>query len=160
MKQHRLIQRPYPPLYFGGASDDGMAVAARHTDYYLTWGEPPAAVGEKFATVRAAAAKQGRAVRFGLRIHLIVRETEAQAWAAADRLIGRVTDEAIEAARLRRVDRLESEGQRRMTALHGFRRDALEIAPNLWAGVGLIREGAGTALVGDPATVAARLRWL
>ncbi len=53
---------------------------------------------------------------------------------------------------------MDSEGQRRMTALHGFRRDALEIAPNLWAGVGLIREGAGRALVGDPKTVAARLR--
>jgi alkanesulfonate monooxygenase len=152
------VQRPYPPLYFGGASDEGIAVAARHTDYYLTWGEPPAAVAEKFAAVRAAAAKEGRSVRFGLRMHLIVRETEAEAWAAADRLISRVTDEAIEAARTRRVDRMDSEGQRRMTALHGFRRDALEIAPNLWAGVGLIREGAGTALVGDPKTVAARLR--
>jgi alkanesulfonate monooxygenase len=77
---------------------------------------------------------------------------------AADRLISRVADAAIEAARTRRVDRMDSEGQRRMTALHGFRRDALEIAPNLWAGVGLIREGAGRALVGDPKTVAARLR--
>jgi alkanesulfonate monooxygenase len=115
-------------------------------------------VAEKFAVVRAAAAKEGRNVRFGLRMHLIVRETEAEAWAAADRLISRVTDDAIEAARTRRVDRMDSEGQRRMTALHGFRRDALEIAPNLWAGVGLIREGAGTALVGDPKTVAARLR--
>ncbi len=152
------VQRPHPPLYFGGASDEGIAVAARHTDYYLTWGEPPGAVAEKFAVVRAAAAKEGRNVRFGLRMHLIVRETEAEAWAAADRLISRVTDDAIEAARTRRVDRMDSEGQRRMTALHGFRRDALEIAPNLWAGVGLIREGAGTALVGDPKTVAARLR--
>ncbi len=74
------------------------------------------------------------------------------------RLISRVTDEAIEDARRRREQRSESEGQNRMTALHGFRRDALEVAPNLWAGVGLIREGAGTALVGDPETVAARLR--
>ncbi len=152
------VQQPYPPLYFGGASSDGVAVAGRHVDHYLTWGEPPAALVDKFDQVRAAAASHGRSVRFGLRIHLIVRETEAEAWAAADRLISRVTDEAIEAARLRRERRSESEGQRRMTALHGFRRDALEIAPNLWAGVGLIREGAGTALVGDPETVAARLR--
>jgi alkanesulfonate monooxygenase len=152
------VQKPYPPLYFGGSSGVGVEVAARHTDYYLTWGEPPAAVAEKFAEARAAAAKEGRTVRFGLRIHLIVRETEAEAWAAADRLISRVTDEAIAAARERRLQRSESEGQKRMTALHGFRRDALEVAPNLWAGVGLIREGAGTALVGDPQTVAARLR--
>ena len=87
-----------------------------------------------------------------------VRETEAEAWEAADRLISRITDEAIAVARERRELRFESEGQRRMTALHGFRRDALEVAPNLWAGVGLIREGAGTGLVGDPKTVAERLR--
>jgi len=152
------FQAPYPPLYFGGSSDAGVEVAAEHVDHYLTWGEPPQAVAEKFAQVRAAAAKRGRTVRFGLRIHLIVRETEGQAWDAAERLIAKVTDEAIEAARLRHAKRSESEGQRRMNALHGFRRDALEIAPNLWAGVGLIREGAGTALVGDPTTVAARLR--
>jgi len=152
------VQKPHPPLYFGGSSDAGVEVAANHVDYYLTWGEPPEAVAEKFAAVRAAAAVRGRTVRFGLRIHLIVRETEAEAWDAADRLISRITDEAIEAARDRRSLRYESEGQSRMTALHGFRRDALEVAPNLWAGVGLIREGAGTALVGDPETVAARLR--
>jgi alkanesulfonate monooxygenase len=152
------VQKPYPPLYFGGSSDAGLDVAGKHVDYYLTWGEPPEAVAEKFAAARAAAARHGRTLRFGLRIHLIVRETEAEAWDAAERLISKVTDEAIEAAREHRLRLVESEGQRRMTALHGFRRDALEIAPNLWAGVGLIREGAGTALVGDPETVAARLR--
>ncbi len=152
------LQSPYPPLYFGGSSDAGVEVAAEHVDHYLTWGEPPEAVAQKFAQVRAAAARRGRTVRFGLRIHLIVRETEAEAWDVAERLISKVTDEAIEAARLRHAKRSESEGQRRMNALHGFRREALEIAPNLWAGVGLIREGAGTALVGDPTTVAARLR--
>ncbi|WP_165191694.1 FMNH2-dependent alkanesulfonate monooxygenase [Caulobacter soli] len=152
------LQSPYPPLYFGGSSGAGVEVAAQHVDHYLTWGEPPEAVAEKFAQVRAAAAARGRTVRFGLRLHLIVRETEGQAWEAAERLISKVTDEAIEAARRRHARRSESEGQRRMNALHGFRRDALEIAPNLWAGVGLIREGAGTALVGDPQTVAARLR--
>jgi len=155
---HASVQTPHPPLYFGGSSDAGLEVAGKHVDYYLTWGEPPELVAEKFTAARAAAAKHGRTLRFGLRIHLIVRETEAEAWEAADRLISRVTDEAIEAARERRSKVAESEGQRRMTALHGFRRDALEIAPNLWAGVGLIREGAGTALVGDPETVAARLR--
>ncbi len=152
------VQKPHPPLYFGGSSEAGLDVAGKHVDYYLTWGEPPEAVAEKFAAARAAAASHGRTLRFGLRIHLIVRETEAEAWEAADRLISKVTDEAIAAARERRSRLTESEGQRRMTALHGFRRDALEIAPNLWAGVGLIREGAGTALVGDPETVAARLR--
>jgi len=152
------VTKPHPPLYFGGSSASGLEVAGRHADHYLTWGEPPALVAEKFAAAKVAAAAHGRTLRFGLRIHLIVRETEAEAWEAADRLISRVTDDAIAAARERRSRVSESEGQRRMTALHGFRRDALEIAPNLWAGVGLIRDGAGTALVGDPATVAARLR--
>jgi alkanesulfonate monooxygenase len=152
------IQTPYPPLYLGGSSPAGIEVAAEHIDYYLTWGEPPEQVAEKFAQVRAAAARRGRTVKFGLRIHLIVRETETEAWAAADRLISRLSDEAIEAGRARNARVSESEGQRRMAALHGYRRDALTIAPNLWAGVGLVREGAGTALVGDPATVAERLR--
>jgi alkanesulfonate monooxygenase len=152
------IQQPYPPLFFGGSSDPGIEVAAEHVDHYLTWGEPPAQVAEKFARVRAAAQRRGRTMRFGLRLHLIVRETEAEAWAAADRLISRVSDDAIEAARLRNARVSQSEGQKRMAALHGFRRDSLMVGPNLWAGVGLVREGAGTALVGDPTTVAARLR--
>jgi alkanesulfonate monooxygenase len=152
------LQTPYPPLYFGGSSDAGIEVAAEHVDHYLTWGEPPAQVAEKFARVRAAAARRGRTVRFGLRIHLIVRETDAEAWAAADRLISRISDEAIEAAQARQAKVSESEGQRRMAALHGYRRDSLMVGPNLWAGLGLVRDGAGTALVGDPATVAARLR--
>jgi len=152
------VQTPYPALYFGGSSDAGIEVAAEHVDYYLTWGEPPAQVAEKFDRVRAAAARRGRTVRFGLRIHLIVRETEAEACAAADRLISKLSDEAIEAGRQRNARVSESEGQKRMAALHGHRRENLIVGPNLWAGLGLVREGAGTALVGDPATVAERLR--
>jgi len=152
------VQKPYPPLYIGGSSAAGIDVAGEHVDYYLTWGEPPAQVAEKFAQVREAAARRGRTVKFGLRIHLIVRETESEAWAAAERLISKVSDQTIEAAQARNARVSESEGQRRMAALHGYRRDALMVGPNLWAGVGLVREGAGTALVGDPATVAARLR--
>ena len=154
----RPVQTPYPPLYFGGSSDEGIEVAAEHVDYYLTWGEPLAHVAEKFERVRAAAARRGRTVRFGLRIHLIVRETEAEAWGAAGRLISRISDEAIATARTRLGKVSESEGQRRMAALHGYRRDSLMVGPNLWAGPGLVRDGAGTALVGDPQTVAARLR--
>ena len=97
-------------------------------------------------------------MRFGLRIHLIVRETDGEAWDAADRLISRLSDDIVAEAQRRFREDFDSEGQRRMAALHGGRRDRLEVAPNLWAGIGLIRPGAGTALVGDPATVAARLR--
>jgi alkanesulfonate monooxygenase len=110
--------------------------------------------------VRARAAKRGRTVKFGIRLHVIVRETEDQAWAAAEELIGHVDDVTV--ARAQAVfSRMDSEGQRRMAQLHagGVKRSRadLEISPNLWAGVGLVRGGAGTALVGDPETVAARI---
>ncbi|MFW3896885.1 FMNH2-dependent alkanesulfonate monooxygenase [Pseudomonas bharatica] len=150
------VQQPYPPLYFGGSSPAAHELAAKHVDAYLTWGEPPAAVAEKIADVRARAAKHGRTVRFGVRLHVIVRETSEAAWAAADELISHLDDATIAAAQANYA-KMDSEGQRRMAALHGGDRNRLEVAPNLWAGVGLVRGGAGTALVGDAETVAARL---
>ena len=89
------VQRPYPPLWFGGSSDAGIDVAAEHADVYLTWAEPPAAIAEKLAAARAKAEANGRTLRFGLRVHLIVRETETEAWAAADRLISKLSDDTI-----------------------------------------------------------------
>jgi alkanesulfonate monooxygenase len=151
------VQAPHPPLYFGGSSDVAQDVAAEHVDLYLTWGEPPADVAAKIASVRARAARRGRRMRFGIRLHVIVRETNAEAWADAERLISHVDDEAIAKAQAG-FAKTDSVGQHRMSALHGGRRDRLEISPNLWAGVGLVRGGAGTALVGDPETVAARMR--
>jgi alkanesulfonate monooxygenase len=151
------VQQPYPPLYFGGSSGAGQAVAAEHVDVYLTWGEPPEAVAEKLAVAKAAAAERGRRFSFGIRLHVIVRETSAEAWAAADHLISRLDDGAIAAAQSA-FSRFDSEGQRRMAALHRGRRDNLVVSPNLWAGIGLVRGGAGTALVGNPEEVAARMR--
>jgi len=151
------VQAPYPPLYFGGSSDAGQDVAAEHCDVYLTWGEPPSAVAEKIAQVRAKAAARGRTLSFGIRLHVIVRETAEQAWKDADELIRYVDDEAI-AFSQRTFARFDSVGQRRMARLHNGRRDKLEVSPNLWAGVGLVRGGAGTALVGDPGQVAERMR--
>ncbi len=152
------VQNPRPPLYFGGSSDAGIDFSVGRVDKYLTWGEPPAQVAEKVEKVRAAAAKTGRDVSFGIRLHFIVRETDEEAWAAADRLISQLDDDTIREAQERFVKESDSVGQQRMAALHGGRRDKLEVSPNLWAGVGLVRAGAGTALVGSPKTVAARLR--
>ena len=152
------VQRPHPPLYFGGSSPAAHQLAAELHDAYLTWGEPPEQVKAKIEDVRARAAKLGRRLRYGLRVHLIVRETEAEAWAAADRLISHLSDDVIAAAQKRFREDSDAVGQHRMADLHGGRRDKLEISPNLWAGVGLVRGGAGTALVGDPKTVAARIR--
>jgi alkanesulfonate monooxygenase len=150
------VQQPYPPLWFGGSSPIAQQIAAKHVDVYLTWGEPPAQVAAKIASVRRLAEAEGRTLRFGIRLHVIVRETTSEAWEAANRLIRYVDEEAIATAQ-KAYARMDSEGQQRMTQLHKGKRDALEISPNLWAGVGLVRGGAGTALVGDPDTVAARL---
>ena len=151
------VQKPYPPLYFGGSSNAAHELVASQLDAYLTWGEPPQAVAEKFADVRARAARHGRQVKLGVRLHVIVRETNEEAWADAERLISKLTDEDIAKSQAS-FARMDSVGQARMAALHGGRRDKLEVAPNLWAGVGLVRGGAGTALVGDAATVAERLQ--
>jgi alkanesulfonate monooxygenase len=151
------VQTPYPPLYFGGSSPAALKVAAKHVDVYLTWGEPPAQVAQKIDQVRKLAEEQGRTVRFGIRLHVIVRETEQEAWDAANRLIRYVDDEVIKASK-QVFSRYDSVGQQRMSQLNGFTREDLEVSPNLWAGVGLVRGGAGTALVGDPCTVAERMR--
>ncbi len=151
------VQSPYPPLYFGGSSPAASVVAADTVDKYLTWGEPPHEVADKIERIAALAAYKGRRITFGIRLHVIVRETNAEAWKAADDLIRHVSDDTIAAAQAI-FARMDSVGQRRMSELHGGRRDKLEVSPNLWAGVGLVRGGAGTALVGDPPTVAARMR--
>ena len=151
------VQTPYPSLYFGGSSSEGQAVAADHADVYLTWGEPPGDVAEKIATMRAAAAARGRTMSFGIRLHVIVREKAAEAWQAAEALIEHLDEATIQKAQAA-FAKYDSVGQRRMAQLHGGRRDKLEISPNLWAGVGLVRGGAGTALVGDPQQVADRMK--
>jgi len=155
------VQAPHPPLYFGGSSPAGQQVAADQVDYYLTWGEKPADVAAKIAEVTAKAAAAGRTLRFGIRLHVIVRETDDEAWRAASDLIRHVDDAKISEAQ-KTFARFDSVGQQRMAALHQGTaerdRRALEVSPNLWAGVGLVRGGAGTALVGDPETVAARIR--
>jgi alkanesulfonate monooxygenase len=153
------LQKPYPPLWFGGSSAAAHEIAASHIDTYLTWGEPPDAVAKKIADVRARARSKGREIKFGIRLHVIVRETADEAWADADRLVSRLDDETV--ARAQAVfSKMDSEGQRRMAALHagkGRTRADLEVYPNLWAGVGLVRGGAGTALVGSPDQIAARM---
>ena len=157
------VNRPYPPVFFGGSSGPAHELAAAQVDTYLTWGEPPAEVQKKLADVRERAAAHGRRLRYGIRLHVIVRETEDEAWRAAGELLAEL-DEATVAAAQTRFKSMDSVGQRRMAELHGGQfnkadvRQGLEISPNLWAGVGLVRGGAGTALVGSPQQVADRIR--
>ncbi len=153
-----------PPLYFGGSSPAAGPVAAEHTDVYLTWGEPPAQVAEKIAWIRQLAAERGREVRFGIRLHVITRDTSDEAWARARQLTDALGEDVVSAAQAG-LARSESTGQARMRELHEKVRATgdwsdprvLEVAPNLWAGVGLVRGGAGTALVGSHAEVADRI---
>ncbi|HYQ69566.1 LLM class flavin-dependent oxidoreductase [Actinophytocola sp.] len=149
---------PLPKVYFGGSSPAALPVAARHADVYLTWGEPPAQVADKIGRVRDLAGD--RDIRFGIRLHTISRDTGEEAWREAQKLL-----DALDPVQVRRAQEQlaasESEGQRRMVALHNGSHDgdahSLEIHPNLWAGVGLVRGGAGTALVGSHEEVAERI---
>src|ERR1035437_6433670 len=154
----RLGRRPdpVPDLYFGGSSAAAGPVAARYTDVYLTWGEPPEAVSNKLRWMDSLAREAGRKLRYGIRLHVISRDTADEAWRQARRLI-----EGVDEAMIRKVQEglahSQSEGQRRMRELHGGSPDNLEVSPNLWAGVGLLRGGAGTALVGSHTEVADRI---
>jgi alkanesulfonate monooxygenase len=147
-----------PEIYFGGSSDAAVRVAARHADVYLTWGEPPPQLEPHLEKVRRLAFETEREqpLRVGIRLHVVSRDTAEQAWAAADALIADADDAAIAEAQ-QKVTHANAVGQQRMRALHGGRRDKLEIYPNLWAGVGLLRGGAGTALVGSHEQVADRI---
>lgn len=157
------VQRPYPPLFFGGSSPEAHELAAAQLDTYLSWGEPPAAVAAKVAEVKARAARHGRTLDYGIRLHVIVRETEDEAWDAARDLVKHLSPETVAAAQ-RKFAQMDSVGQRRMAELHQGRYDpsdirkGLEVSRNLWAGVGLVRGGAGTALVGNPQQVADRIQ--
>ncbi|MER7763645.1 LLM class flavin-dependent oxidoreductase [Streptomyces sp. NPDC097619] len=146
------------PLYFGGASPAAEEVAARRADVQLLWGEPPAALAVRISRLRERARAAGRTVRFGLRLHVITRDTAAEAWGEADRILAGLDPEAVRSSQAR-FAAMDSTGQARMTALHGGIAEAgrLIVAPNLWAGIGLVREGAGTALVGSHDEVAARI---
>jgi alkanesulfonate monooxygenase len=152
-----LTQRPdpVPDIYFGGSSEAAGKVAARHADVYLTWGEPPEAVREKVDWIRKLAADAGREgeVRFGIRLHTIARDTSEAAWAEADRLLAGISEEDVAKVQAG-LRQSESVGQSRMLELNGGTKDSLEIHPHLWAGIGLVRGGAGTAMVGSHAEIA------
>jgi alkanesulfonate monooxygenase len=148
--------RRCPPLYFGGLSDDAREVAAQAADVYLMWPDTVAAIGLLVDDMRARAARYGRTLRFGLRVHVIVRDTEAEARAAASHLMAAVDDATGASIRARSLDS-GSVGVRRQAEL----RDAADldgfVEPHLWTGIGRARSGCGAAIVGDPDQVLATL---
>ena len=154
----REVPSPIPEIYFGGASDAAERVAAERAEVYLAWGEPPTMVGERLERMRALASAAGRTLRFGIRFHVIARATSAAAWAEADRLTAGMDPAAVASAQ---VDfaKTASVGQKRQAELaaNAAGRERMEIYPNVWAGIGMVRGGVGTAIVGSYGEVADRI---
>jgi alkanesulfonate monooxygenase len=147
---------PIPRIYFGGASSAAEHIAAEHVDVYLAWGEPPAMVSDRLERMRQLANTAGRALDFGVRFHVIARPTADEAWAAARALRARMSAEAIAGAQADFAT-TQSVGQQRMASLRDSAGDDLVVSPNVWAGIGLVRGGVGTALVGSYEEVADRI---
>jgi alkanesulfonate monooxygenase len=148
-------QRGGPLLYFGGISPAAQELCAKHCDVFLMWPETEERVAETIAVMSQKAAEHGRTIDFGFRSHVIVRETEAEARAAADRLISKLDRARGEAIKQRSQD-ATSAGVLRQDALREAAGD-LWLEDHLWSGVGLARSGCGSAIVGDPEQVLAKL---
>ena len=146
-----------PPLYFGGLSPDAREAAAQGCDVYLMWPDRREAVAEIITDMTARAAKHGRTLRFGYRVHVVVRDTEAEARAAADRLLSKLDAQTGAAIRARSLDS-SSAGVAAQAALRESASDDGYAEDNLWTGIGRARSGCGAAIVGDPDQVLAKLR--
>jgi alkanesulfonate monooxygenase len=146
-----------PLLYFGGLSEDAREAAAEGCDVYLMWPDRKEAIAETIADMRARAARNGRTLRFGYRAHVIVRETEREARAYADRLLSKLDAAQGAAIRAKSLDSA-SAGVAAQAALRESAADDGYAEENLWTGIGRARSGAGAAIVGDPDQVLAKLR--
>ncbi|WP_049730785.1 LLM class flavin-dependent oxidoreductase [Rhizobium ecuadorense] len=146
-----------PQFYFGGLSEDARQAAAEGADVYLMWPDRMEAVRETIADLRSRAQKRGRALRFGYRVHVVVRETESEARLAADRLLSKLDDATGAAIRAKSLDS-QSVGVRRQTELRDQAGSEGYVEDNLWTGIGRARSGCGAAIVGDPDQVLAKLQ--
>lgn len=146
-----------PPLYFGGLSEPARDVAAREADVYLMWPDTEDRVVALLDDMRARAATHGRALRFGYRVHVVVRQTEDEARAAAQHLLSGLDDTEGDAIRGRSLDAGSSGVARQGDLRAGADVDGY-VEPFLWTGIGRARSGCGAAIVGDPEQVAAKLQ--
>lgn len=146
-----------PPFYFGRLSEAAREVAAEEADVFLMWPDTEAGLAEIIADLRARAARHARTLRFGYRVHVIVRESETEAREAAQRLLSRLDTETGEAIRSRSLDHL-SQGVRRQTELREAADTEGYAEPHLFTGIGRARSGCGAAIVGDPDQVVAKLK--
>jgi alkanesulfonate monooxygenase len=147
------------PLYFGGASEAAMRIAAELADVYLLWGEPLEMLKTRIARMNDLFLEFGRKVGYGLRTHVVVRETEAEAIAAANRMISKI-DPQVRENFMKSYAKVDSTGQGNQIKIlqAALETGDLFIEPNLWAGVGMARSGVGVAIVGNPEQVAAKIQ--
>lgn len=156
----RTVSGKCPPFYFGGLSDDARECAAIDADVYLMWPDTMPEVASIMADMTSRAAAKQRTLTFGYRAHVVVRETETEARAAADHLLSKLDDEAGAAIRAKSLDS-QSAGVRRQAELREAAADGGNdgyVEENLWTGIGRARSGCGAAIVGDPDQVLAKLR--
>jgi alkanesulfonate monooxygenase len=155
----RFVQRPRPPFYIAGASEEGIRLAAEEADVYMLWGETLERTRERIQSVRAAAERAGRAdtLRYSLSFQVILGDSEDDAWRRAEDMLSRL-DPAVASRQAEWFSRIDSVGQQRLVALmQGAREQAFRLGPNLWAGLTQVMSGNSIALVGSPDQVAERL---
>ena len=153
----KTVSGKCPPLYFGGLSPAAKDAAAEGCDVYLMWPETVQGAKDLVEDMTARAAKFGRTLKYGFRAHVIVRETESEARAAADRLLSKLDAAQGEAIRNKSLD-TQSTGVAAQAALRENASDDGYAEDNLWTGVGRARSGCGAAIVGDPDQVLAKLK--
>lgn len=152
----RTVSGRAPAFYFGGLSPDAREAAATGADIYLMWPDTMKEVAATIIDLKARAAAKGRTLRFGYRVHVVVRETEAEARAAADRLLSHLDAATGEAIRKKSLD-AQSVGVRRQGELREASSGDGYVEENLWTGIGRARSGCGAAIVGNPDQVLAKL---
>ncbi|WIV52274.1 LLM class flavin-dependent oxidoreductase [Marivivens sp. LCG002] len=152
--------RPYqsggPLLYFGGYSPDALELCGQHCDVYLMWPEKIEELEGRMKAVHAVAERYGRTLDYGLRVHVIVRDTEAEAREYADYIVSKLDAEQGDAIRNRALD-AKSLGVSHQAKNREIADDKGYIEPNLWTGVGRARSGCGAAIVGSTDQVLSKL---
>ncbi len=153
-----LVQQPSPKFFLGGGSEQALDISAEHSDMHLFWGDYPERIAEQIKDIRQRAAKYGREdkIRFGMRLQIFVRETEDEAWAAAESLIA--TASQLGGANIAETYRKKSDSAADSRMAELSKTVGRKLTPHLWTGITEVRPGAGVAVVGNPQQVAAQLQ--
>lgn len=146
-----------PEIYFSGSSDAALGSASRHADFYLSWLEPFDQVAEKFARVKERTAELGRRIKCAIRVDIIARPTEEEAWADVKAGFESLGPERRDAFRQSGGDSVGVSRQAGYRPADAQRYEDLIIAPNLWAGFSLLRGGPAIGIVGSYEQAAQKL---